>query len=692
MWLAFLPLVWGQTGTIDDVKHVVIFMQENRPFDHYYGTLRGVRGFEDRAAPNLPSGLPPFYQPIDAANLSSYQLPYPLVFEKTSATCMPAPMMSYPSDIGIWNKGLVDSWNTARAPGYGMSYFNRTELPYYYALADAFLIGDQYFQSTFTATNPNRLHLFSGSNGLSVNATVNILDDTEPPTGINWETMAETLERANISWKVYQELDNFDDNGFAWFENFINAKPGTPLFDKGLFRYLDMVKEFEKDVANGTLPQVSWLIAPTALSEHAQNHPQDGEDLTARVVKVLAQNKAVYANTVLLFDYDEGGQFFDHHWTPNPPMDPTDGKSTVSPVGELLQEAWGTVPPPNPIGMGFRVPFLIVSPWTRGGLVYSEVCDHTSILKFLEVKFNVTCPNISPWRRAVAGNLLAAFDFASPDYSWPASFPDTSGNVNASRRQCDSLPPPVVPTTQSMPTQEAGTRPSRALPYRLEVTASVNAGKLAVEFSNTGTAGAAFQAYDLLSPKAFPLKYTVEAGKTLQDSWPIQKTYNWSVHGPNGFVRQFSGTDSALCDVKTLFADGSLLLALHCDSEDITSSSIVKVVDNVYGAKEIALAAPQKRNDFQLPIAQNGNWYDFSVTVASKSQAVYSRRLMGRMETGEDSISDPAIGGGQVHRQWPVNHPPVPAFMREFAGWSYSTDCASRRSKHKDSCALENLP
>ena len=115
-----------------------------------------------------------------------------------------------------------------------MSYFNRTELPYYYALADSFTIGDQYFQSTFTATCPNREMLFAGSNGLSAaNTSLNLLNDSEP-AGMNWETMGETLEKAGISWKLYQGQDNFDDNGFAWFENYKNAKPGDPLYDKGV--------------------------------------------------------------------------------------------------------------------------------------------------------------------------------------------------------------------------------------------------------------------------------------------------------------------------------------------------------------------------------------------------------------------------------------------------------------------------
>ena len=147
------------------------------------------------------------------------------MFKDTSATCMSAPAMGYKPDIPMWNRGLMDQWNTARDPGFGMSYFNRTDLPFYYTLADAFTIGDQYFQSTFTATNPNRLHQFSGSNGLSVNSTFNILDDSEP-AGIDWVTLGELFEEADISWRVYMELDNFDDNGFAWFDQYRAAKPG----------------------------------------------------------------------------------------------------------------------------------------------------------------------------------------------------------------------------------------------------------------------------------------------------------------------------------------------------------------------------------------------------------------------------------------------------------------------------------
>ena len=213
------------------------------------------------------------------------------------------------ADIGMWNNGLMDQWNIARTAGYGLAYFERSDLPYYYELADAFTVGDQHFQSTLTQTCPNRMHLFSGSNnnlwnreerGSAANETLMMLDNTEPNPGWDWPTMAETLEDAGISWKVYMEEDNFDDNGFAWFKNFQDAKPGDVLYDKGMVRVKtnDLVKEFEQDVKGNTLPQVSWLIAPANQSEHATNHPAAGRFICSFIAGYARQSRCVQENCV----------------------------------------------------------------------------------------------------------------------------------------------------------------------------------------------------------------------------------------------------------------------------------------------------------------------------------------------------------------------------------------------------------
>jgi phospholipase C len=156
-------------------------------------------------------------------------------------------------------QGRHDAWNTARDPGMGMAYFSRADLPYYYALYDGFTAADQYFQSTFTATNPNRMFLFAGSNGLSAGESA-VLSNSEPRPGYTWSTMGEVLEEAGVSWKVYQQVDNFDDNAFAWFANYQAARPGDPLFDKGMYRSRSVIDSFEADVAAGTLPQVHCTL------------------------------------------------------------------------------------------------------------------------------------------------------------------------------------------------------------------------------------------------------------------------------------------------------------------------------------------------------------------------------------------------------------------------------------------------
>jgi phospholipase C len=259
-------------------------------------------------------------------------------------------------------------------------------------------------------------------------------------------------------------------------------------------------------------------------------------------VRVLGSNPAVYSKTVFILNYDEGGQFYDHHWVPMPPSSPADGKSSATTLGELLPAAQLGVPAGTPVGLGFRVPLIVVSPWTRGHLVYSEVCDHTSVIKFVEARFKVSCPNISPWRRSIVGDLTAAFDWAHPDYSWP-SLPDTQGNVNASAWQCAHLPPPKLPLLQSMPVQEPGSRVLRPLPYVLHVTtANATAASLQLKFESEGAQGAAFQVYNLADPSLPPRKYTVAAGAVLQDDWSVQGGgYSLAAYGPNGFVRKLSG-------------------------------------------------------------------------------------------------------------------------------------------------------
>jgi phospholipase C len=601
--------------------------------------LNGVRGFNDRAQTTLPSGLPSLFQPSDQKQpAKDYILPFPAWTLNTSSICMAAPTMEYYTDLAMVNGGRFDSWNTARAAGMGMSYMTRADLPYYYALYDAFTVGDQYHQSTYTCTNPNRMHLFTGSNGLSVGQPP-VIDNTEPAAGYDWETMGETLERAGVSWKVLQEADNFDDNAFAWFAPFKKAKPGDALFDKGMARVDDLVAQLDADMAAGTLPQVTWIVGPANVSEHATWWPSAGEDLTARILKVVQSHPDIYAKTVFVLNYDEGGQFFDHAIAPMPLLKAGAGVSTVDTAGEISHLGL-------PVGLGFRVPLLIISPWTRGNRVVSEVFDHTSVVKFLERKFNVTCPNISPWRRAITGDLLSAFgDFSRFDASWPA-LPDTAGYVRAAAAECKDMPAPRVPAAQTYPVQEAGTRVSVALPYTFLVTDALAGGALTVSLSNAGAASAPFVFADVVNMAAVaPRSWAVAAGTTAADALPVAgASYFLSLTGPNGFVRVFAGTPAGAALRAWVTYDAAAPAVVVHVANDGAAAAAFNVSDAAYGVAGAAgaLAAGEARA-LPFDMSAAGNWYDFKVVLGGGATV---RRMMGRMETGADTVSDPAMARG----------------------------------------------
>ena len=712
--------------------------------DHYAGTLRGVRGFNDRAALPLRNGLNALYQPTvnvtggapvlppmppglgrqDPAGAPPFQLPFRSPLASTSAGCGAAPLMIYGpdfgsaaiGDIGMINGGRFDSWHTARPIGQGSAFFAREDLPWYSALWDEFVFADQSFASALSMTNPNLLHLFSGTSGWSV-GTPAPLNNDEPLPGFLWETIGETLEAAGVSWKVYQGEDNFDDNAFAWFKSFREAAPGSPLFDRGMFRSQDVLTAVAADVAASKLPQVSIVITRQNVSEHAPFSPALGERYTLDLLQIFKESPAVYAKTAVLIMYDEGGhsrtllrmhllfrsatharidclracsctrtltlaacfsalatggQFFDHAHTPLPPLQPPhDGASTQTAGTELLE---GTVTPAGgllPVGMGFRVPLVIVSPWTRGGHVFSGVLDHVSPLLLIEKRFNVRCPNISPWRRAVTGDMLAAFDFASPDFSWPAmpALPSSAAVDAAFLDQCAKNPAPGPPPAlaQVFPVQEPGTRPSRALLYTFLVSDALAASaaapggfSIALSIRNAGAAGGAFLLLDVLNLVAQPARnFLVEAGKSLTDApQPLRgpgARYAYSLHGPNGFVRQFAG-DAAQASAAGLAAAltydeaaGSVVLQL---SAGAGAAATFTVSDNAYGSAGSPWTVPVPAGGkVAFPVAvcsaTVGCWYDLSASEAPTMAASgFQRRFMGRMETGRDTISDPAMAAG----------------------------------------------
>ena len=420
------------TGTIQDVEHVVILMQENRSFDHYFGCLRGVQGFGDPRPITLPYGRPVWFQPSvkagDSKDNGGYVLPFHLDGRATSAQVMASLDHSWKGSHERWKHH--DAWIAAKSP-LTMGYFTRADLPFHYALADAFTICDAYHCSIFGPTNPNRMFLFTGTNGLTAGETGPLavinpphepneradmaFDNPEFP-GFGWTSYAQRLQAAGVSWKVYQEYDNYGDNALAYCKAFRGADSDPALLARGRSwaegstpenakssRGEHLVAALARDAADGTLPQVSWIVAPYIMCEHPSASPGYGASLTARLIEALADHPAVWARTVFILNYDENDGFFDHVPPPLPATNPGMGVSTVETTGESYDA--------QPVGLGPRVPMIAVSPWSKGGWVNSQVFYHTSVIRFLEARFGVHEPNISPWRRAVCGDLTSVFDF-----------------------------------------------------------------------------------------------------------------------------------------------------------------------------------------------------------------------------------------------------------------------------------------
>lgn len=435
----------GRARSLRDIKHVVLLMQENRAFDHYFGMLSGVRGFSDPHALTLASGRNVFHQP-DSENPAGYMLPFHADSLSTAAQKIPSTSHAWAVQHRAWNGGKMDQWlpahraaDGAKGP-YTMSYFKREDIPFHYALAEAFTICDAYHCSVMGPTWPNRLYWMTGMIDPDATGGGPIIQNKVPPEGLRWKTYAERLEEAGISWRVYQHGEKgFPHNLLREFAQFRDAGPTSPLRAKGLPASEDGL--FEYDAMHDRLPAVSWLCPSPEASEHPAFFPAAGADFIAGKLNAVAANPDVWAKTVFIINYDENDGLFDH--VPPP----------VPPAGTAQEFVDGL-----PIGGGFRVPCIIVSPWTAGGWVCSQPFDHTSVLRFLELFTGVHEPNISAWRRKTFGDLTAAFRFDQRDNK-PFAVPDTSAMLNLARYTTSHLPLPVIPgADQAAPVQEKGTR------------------------------------------------------------------------------------------------------------------------------------------------------------------------------------------------------------------------------------------
>ncbi|RJF87551.1 phospholipase C, phosphocholine-specific [Oleomonas cavernae] len=674
------------TRSIQDVEHVVILMQENRSFDHYFGTLAGVRGFGDRFTIPLPDGRNVFQQ----WNGSRVVTPYHLDASQGNAQRVTGTPHSWGDAQAAWANGRMSEWPRFKQD-QSMGHYKEAEITFPFALANAFTLCDAYHCGIQAGTNPNRLFHWTGTNGptgAGVAAVVNEWDSLGPSSqGYTWLTYPERLQQAGVTWKVYQNLpDNFGDNPLAGFRQYRkasetvgNTSAGFPYIPyrttqdakaplyKGVGNTMPLgglLQEFRADVKAGRLPQVSWIVAPTNYSEHpGPSSPVQGAWYIQETLAALVAYPEVWSRTVLIGNFDENDGFFDH--VPPPALFSLNADGTpagASTVKDLAAERFthpnppGTAGQPQPdgrvYGPGPRVPCYIVSPWSRGGWVNSQVFDHTSVLRFLEQRFGVQEPNISAYRRAFCGDLTSAFNFVDPNAAVPALPTRTKISADAIRVSQELRPQVPVPSEaeQSVPQQAAGLRLSRALPYELFVDATLDAAKVRLRFRNTGAAGAVFHVYDRLHLDRVPRRYSVEAGKQIAGDWSITPDlgkYDLWVLGPNGFHRHFTG------DVNVAGAPGRAIpeVAVTYDAPDqrlnivLTNtgvrSSILRVKANAYESFAVLQRVdPGQRVALRRSLENGNNWYDY--TVAAHDGIGFGRRFAGRMETGTDGVSDPA--------------------------------------------------
>jgi len=796
-------------STFYDAEHIVFLMQENRSFDHGFGTLQGVRGFNDPRAIDQPDKNKVWLQ---TNKENETYVPFHVNIKDTKVAWMGSVPHGWSDQTDARNDGKYDKWLDVKRPSkkeysempLTMGYCTREDFPFYYSLADAFTVCDHNFCASITGTHPNRHYWMSGTvrekaEPASLANLWNLASSGNPY--LTWKTFPERLEENGVSWKVYQNelsmptplsgeasgwLGNFGTNVLEFYKQYnVRLHPGAiealarkrvnilkqieslsnlassretdtklaaakkvlalieadqekftlenynklsqfqknliskafstnagdpdyhtlaPLkySDNGVERELnipkgDVLHQFREDVKTGNLPTVSYLHAPGNLSDHP-GMPWFGELYVSEVINILIENPEVWKKTIFIMTYDENDGYFDHmppFVVPNPYKDGTGKVSRgIDPKLDFSKKEEQTNPSAQadrlrdaPIGLGYRVPMIIASPWSRGGFVCSEIFDHTSSIQFvehfIERKFNkkVREENITNWRRAICGDLTSAFRPYNNETIIKPTFlakePFFEGINNAKFKQEPSnfkkLSPDEIALVNRepldspyFPKQERGIRGACALPYELYANGQFDKAKntFGIQFTAGNTvfgeraAGSPFYVYSMNPYEGEVLKtwnYSVIAGDTLVDEWDLNsfeaRKYHFRAYGPNGFYREFQGNAgnpllkvALACENNRINKDklsGNITVSVkNLDSKPLT----ILIADNSYkGSSQTRTIVPRATAVLNVNLSKSYGWYDHSVKV--KGYEHFEERFAGKIETGEAGKTDPLMGG-----------------------------------------------
>ncbi|RZM21485.1 MAG: DUF756 domain-containing protein, partial [Pedobacter sp.] len=477
----------------------------------------------------------------------------------------------------------------------------------------------------------------------------------------------------NVNDPDYHTLETitYDDNGTE----------RTAKIPKG-----DVLHQFRSDVDNGKLPTVSWLVAPSNFSDHPGS-PWYGAWYLSEAIDILTKNPEVWKKTIFVLTYDENDGYFDHL----PPFVAPDPKDTASgKVSDSLDAKPEFVHKSeqssrtSTVGLGFRVPMVVVSPWSRGGFVNSEVFDHTSSIQFLEHFLShktgekIFEDNISSWRRSLCGDLTSVFrPYNGEKIAMPkpverkpflesihkaqyAKLPDNFRKLDE-QAITEVLKNPL--RNQHMPQQEKGIKPANAIPYELYATTemSTDRSSLKIDFAagksvfGERSSGTGYNVYGGGRNWAF----TVAAGDTVSYTWPLKdftdELYNLKVYGANGFYRRYAG-DAKDPQVaislsyereKNRLAVPTGNVIIHVKRNGNGNNEPLKFIltDNAYGGKAKSIVLPAGKTELStiIDLTNSRNWYDFTVRMDGNKN--YAQQYAGHVECQKTGFTDPLMGG-----------------------------------------------
>jgi phospholipase C len=398
------------TDTIPQIEHIVVLMMENHSYDNRLGMLNrhGADGFTLG-----PDGLPTATNPYPNGDLQhAFRMP-------TTCQLSGAPAQDWLNSHIQFDNGKNDGFVRSGSGPVSMGYWQQADQPFYYSLAQAFPIADRYFCSVLGQTYPNRRYLISAT-------SIGMVDDTIP-----------NVKDYPANGTIFDKLDDF---GISW-RDYYTTLPTALLYPKLYLKWhgtkVIPITQFFTDAAAGTLPGFS-LVEPNygTTSEEDPQNIAAGEQFAASVINAVMSGPG-WRKTLLIWNYDEHGGYFDH--VPPPPAIAPDDIPPAPPQGQSAYNGFHQY--------GFRVPCAVVSPWSRPGYVSHEVFDHTSVCALTEAKWNL--PALT-YRDANANNMLDMLDLSHPTFLTPPALAQPLLDIDPSALACNTSGPGTIPPPGSI--------------------------------------------------------------------------------------------------------------------------------------------------------------------------------------------------------------------------------------------------